>query len=230
MPVDKFGRRRTSVVHVHQVITDTLNKDDDFLLNVASDNNRSMGCVDLTSNKSFTLNMGDRNNKIVHTKDRNMTISASNGLEVLDEENEPLFKFDVNGQNEMHKQLNCQQNAITNLPDPVYSTDAVNKRYFVGYVRSHRAIRKVQSTIPDAPYTNIVLHRYNPRRLPSMISMYVEREEGVWIDVTCGHFAGNWKSFNLFIKDNSFMFYFTEVTGGPWTRKFILNYMVFMHE
>lgn len=229
MPVDKFGRRRSSVMHVHQVISDALNKNEDFLLNIASDNNRSLGCVDLTSNKSFTLNMGDRSNRVVYTKDRNMIVSASNGLDILGENEQPVFKFDVNGQNEMHKQLDCQQNAVTNLPVPVHSTDAVNKHYFVQYIRTHREIRKKEGTIPDETHTNIVLYRYNPRRLPSMISMYVEREEGVWIDVTCGHFAENWTNFQLFTKDNCFMFYFTGLNGGPWTRKFILNYMVFMH-
>jgi hypothetical protein len=228
MPVDKFGRRRSSIVQVHRTVHSAVNKTEDLLLNVASDNNRSMGCIDLTSNKSFTLNLGDTTNKIVYTKDHSMVMVASQGLELFDSNNAPIFKFNVDGQNKMYKDLDCQQKTVTNLPNPVNSTDAVNKEYFVQYIRQHREIRKKESKIPHEPFTDIVLLRYSPHRLPSMISMYVERESGVWMDVTCGQFAENWENFHLCIKDNCFMCYFTEITGGPWTRNFILNYIVFV--
>lgn len=187
-----------------------------------------MGCIDLTADKSFTLSLGDVNNKIVHTKDQDTEMTTSKGFQILDSNNVPIFKFNVNDQNVMYKELNCQQKSITNLRDPIYSTDAVTKRYFTQYFRQHRENRKIEGTIPNEPFTNIVLFRYNPRRLPSMISMYVERESGTWIDVSCGYFAENWRNFNLFIKTDCFICYFTNITGGPWTRRYILNYMVFL--
>jgi len=228
MPVDKFGRRRRfSTMHVHR--TTSVNKSEDFMLNIGSDINRSMGCVDLTTGKTFTLNLGDATNKIVQTKDQSTDIFTSQGLELMDSDNEPIFKFNIDGQNTMYKDLDCQQKAIKNLPHPIESRDAVTKAYLTQYVHLHRESRKAEGTIPDEPLTNIVLLRYNPRRSPTMLSMHVEQETGLWINVSCGYFAEHWKNFQLFIKDNCFMCRFTNITGGPWTRRFILKYVVFMH-
>ena len=72
MPVNKFGRNpRTNIAtaaHTTIRIVETLNKDEDLLLNVGTDSNRTLGCVDLTDGKTFTLSLGDEHNKIIHSK------------------------------------------------------------------------------------------------------------------------------------------------------------------
>jgi len=235
MPVDKFGRRasvstahRTAHRTVHHIITNALNKDEDLMLEIGSDDNRSLGCVDLTPNKSFTLNLGDIVNKLVYTKDQGTTICNSHGLGILDSNNVPVFEFDVDGKNKMSKELDCRQNFIRNLPDPINPGDAVNKHYFTEYIRQHRRNHELRNILPNEPFTDIVLLRYNPRRPPTMLSMYVEEQAGTWVDVSCGYFLENWKNFKVFIKDNCIMCRFTAITGGPWTRNFILNYMIFL--
>ena len=84
--------------------------------------------------------------------------------------NVPVFEFDVDGKNKMSKELDCRQNFIRNLPDPINPGDAVNKHYFTEYIRQHRRNHELRNILPDEPFTDKVLLRYNPRRPPTMLS------------------------------------------------------------
>ena len=52
------------------------------MLEIDSDDNRSLGCVDLTSNKSFTLNVGNAGDKIKYTKHQKIAVYNTHGLAI----------------------------------------------------------------------------------------------------------------------------------------------------
>ena len=159
MPVDKFGRRFSRVQVHHHTFTSSLKKNEDFMLEMGSDDNRSMGCIDLPPSKSFTVNLGAASNKIVHTKGQGIELYVPQGLGLVDADKEPIFKFNKDGQNDMYKDLNCRRKRITNLRNPIGSGDAVNIHYLVQYFRQYSSLRLIQGTIADEPFTNIVLLR-----------------------------------------------------------------------
>jgi hypothetical protein len=208
MPVNKFGRRQrataaTAEAHRPTRIVESLNKREDFLLNIGSDNNRTLGCADLTQDKTFTLSLGDEQNKIVHTKGGDVKIMTSGGLEISSASNIALFKTgELDGF------------TIKNLPEPIFDSDAAT----MGYVKqmcSNTSTtapqqRTVEGLIPNAPYTNIILMRYDQQ--PTLMNVYAECVTGQWVDVTCGNFTEYFRNFKLFVEDNILYCHFTSTT------------------
>jgi hypothetical protein len=214
MPVNKFGRNprtniASSAAHTTVRIVETLNKDEDFLLSIGTDDNRTLGCVDLTENKTFTLNLGDTDNKIVHTKGRGINLTVSENLEISSSSNAATFKIgELNGYK------------ITNLPNPVNSNDAATMEY-VRQMYAASSIPAAVATpqcrikegyIPNAPYTHIVLMRFDQQTL--LINVYVECNDEQWIDATCSNFAEINKNFRLYLKNNCLFCYFTSTSAA----------------
>jgi hypothetical protein len=207
MPVNKFGRSQritatstTPGAHTTIRIVESLNKGEDFLLNIGSDNNRTLGCADLTQDKTFTLSLGDEQNKIVHTKGGDVQIMTSGGLEISSASNIAVFKTgELDGF------------TIKNLPEPIFDSDAAT----MGYVKQMCSTaaprhRTVEGVIPNAPYTNIILMRYDQQ--PMLINIYTECVIGQWVDVTCGNFIEYFRNFKLFVEDNILYCHFTSTT------------------
>jgi len=70
------------LAEAHNIITKSLHKNKDLMLEIDSDDNRSLGCVDLTSNKSFTLNVGNAGDKIKYTKHQKIAVYNTHGLAI----------------------------------------------------------------------------------------------------------------------------------------------------
>lgn len=196
MPVDKFGRNpRTTATGSHTItrIVETVNKEEDLLLNIGTDNNRTLGCEDLTPDKTFTLSLGDDENKIMHTKGRGVRLITSDNLEISSPGNNALFRTgELSGF------------AIKNLPDPINDRDAAT----MGYVRdmssrqsSSPQTRNIEGSIPNAPHTNIVLMRFEQQH-PTVINVYVECVNGEWLDATCANFIEHFRNFKLYIEND----------------------------
>ena len=221
MPVNKFGRNpRTNIAaqaHTSIRIVETLNKEEDFLLNVGTDDNRSLGCVDLTQNKTFTLNLGDTENKIVHTKGQGVNLTVSDNLEISSSTNAATFKIgELNGYK------------VTNLPNPVNSNDAATMEYVRQMFATSTTPSAVATTpvavatapqcrikegyIPNAPYTNIVLMRFDQQTI--LVNVYVQCNDGQWIDATCSNFADIYRHFKLYIKSNCLFCHFTSTSAA----------------
>ena len=206
MPVNKFGRNpRTNIAaaaHTTIRIVETLNKDENLLLNVGTDANRTLGCEDLTEGKTFTLSLGDEQNKIIHTKGRGVQLITSDILEISSSNNNSIFKTgELDGF------------AIKNLPDPTNDSDAAT----MGYVKqmSHQPTlqhRIVEGFIPNAPFTNIVLMQVDQQH-PVVMNIYVECVNEEWMDVTCAGFIEYFKNFKLFIDTDRLICRFTS-TGS----------------
>lgn len=214
MPVDKFGRSRRITPLAHH--TQPINKSEDLLLNIGTDNNRSLGCTDLTDNKSFTLNLGDNDNKIMHTKGREVKILTSDGLEISKANYNGSFKFNVEHRNEL------DGFSVRNLPNPTNDSDAAT----MGYVKQMAGIQHtvVEGTIPNAPYTHIVMMKFQ-QQPPPLINVYIEVDTNEWLDVTCARFADIYKNFSLYIKENSLFCYFSAAPGLWFTRRFKIIYL-----
>jgi hypothetical protein len=221
MPVNKFGRSQritasatTPEAHTTIRIVESLNKGEDFLLNVGSDNNRTLGCADLIQDKTFTLSLGDEQNKIVHTKGGNVQIMTSGGLEISSASNIALFKTgELDGF------------TVKNLPEPIFDGDAAT----MGYVKQMCSTtstaapqhRTVEGVIPNAPYTNIILMRYD--QPPKLLNVYAECVNGQWVDVTCGNFNEYFKNYKLFVEDNILYCHFTS-TAMTSSKKYKIIY------
>jgi len=218
MPVNKFGRsQRTTTAatatgaHTTFRIVESLNKEEDLLLNIGSDNNRTLGCADLTQDKTFTLSLGDDQNKIIHTKGGGVQILTSGGLEISSSSNIALFKTgELDGF------------IIKNLPEPIFDSDAAT----MGYVKQMCTSaapqhRTVEGLIPNAPYTKVILMRFDQQ--PTIINVYAELN-GQWLDVTCGNFVEYFRNFKLFVEDNILFCHFTSTTTTG-SKKYKIIYM-----
>jgi hypothetical protein len=214
MPVNKFGRSQrtptsTTSSGTHTRIVESLNKAEDFLLSIGSDNNRTLGCANLTQDKTFTLSLGDDQNKIVHTKGGDVQIMTSGGLEISSASNIALFKTgELDGF------------TVKNLPEPIFDSDAATMSY-VKQMCSTAAPqpRTVEGVIPNAPYTNIILMRYDQQ--PKLLNVYAECVNGQWVDVTCGN--EYFKNFKLFVEDNILYCHFTS-TAMTSSKKYKIIY------
>ena len=209
MPVNKFGRNpRTNIAtaaHTTIRIVETLNKDEDLLLNVGTDSNRILGCVDLTDGKTFTLSLGDEHNKIIHSKGRGVQLITSDNLEISSSNNNSIFKTgELDGF------------AIKNLPDPTNDSDAATMGYVKQMSRQmtfqHRI---VEGFIPNAPYTDIVLMQIDQQH-PVVMNIYVECVNEEWMDVTCAGFIEYFKNFKLFMNTDRLICRFTS-TGSTFS-------------
>jgi hypothetical protein len=234
MPVDKFGRSHRGgpqaiQTHITHVTTQPVNKEEDFLLNIGSDNVRSMGCIDLTENKMFSFNLGDQQNSLRYTKDREIILQTTGPVNLQEPDGRTIFQFNnALGQNEMHRDLKCNNRYITNLHDPVEMHDAATKNYVQSYIKQHREFKTITSVIPNAPFTDIVLMHFPAgRRKYVILNVYVERNPEEWFDVTCAMFGEQWKNFQLFIKNDSLICYFTSVATSVWSRKYQIYYMLY---
>ena len=184
-------------------------------LSIGTDDNRTLGCVDLTHNKTFTLNLGDTVNKIVHTKGQGINLTVSDNLEISSTTNAATFKIgELNGYK------------ITNLPSPVNGNDAATMEY-VRQMCADSTIPAVLATpqikegyIPIAPYTNIVLMRFDQQA--QLINVYVECNEEQWIDATCSNFAEIYKNFKLYTKSSCLFCHFTSTSAA---RRYKIIYM-----
>jgi hypothetical protein len=214
MPVNKFGRNpRTNIAaaaHTTIRIVETLNKDEDLLLNVGTDTDRTLGCVDLTDGKTFTLSLGDEQNKIIHTKGRGVQLITSDNLEISSSNNNSLFKTgELDGF------------TIKNLPDPTNDSDAATMGYVKQMTRQptleHRI---VDGFIPNAPYTDIVLMQVDQQH-PAIMNIYVECVNEEWMDVTCAGFIEYFKNFKLFIdtENNNLICNFTSTGSAVGTSR-----------
>jgi hypothetical protein len=215
MPVNKFGRNprtnNAAAAHTTIRIVETLNKDEDFILNVGTDTNRTLGCEDLTDGKTFTLSLGDEQNKIIHTKGRCIQLITSDNLEISSSNNNSLFKIgELDGF------------AIKNLPDPTNDSDAATMGYVKLMTSEQTTLehRIVEGFIPNAPYTNIILMQVDQQH-PTTMNIYVECVNEEWMDVTCAGFVEYFKNFKLFIdtENNNLICNFTSTGSAVGTSR-----------
>ena len=107
---------------------------------------------------------------------------------------------------------------ITNLPSPVNSNDAATMEY-VRQMYADSTIPAAVATpqikegyIPNAPYTNIVLMRFDQHA--QLINVYVECNEEQRIDATCSNFAEIYKNFKLYMKSSCLFCHFTSTSAA----------------
>jgi len=231
MPVDKFGRSekqkstQQATHNTHTIRVTDFNKAEDLLLNIAEDDSRVMGCDDLVDGKTFSIKLGDDDNLLTYEKDKGIVLRMKRAFTIEETNrrgrNKPVFKF--GSENVLLADLNCKsQYAIKNLPNPVDDYDAATKKFVLDSLS--KAYVKY-GKLPNEPMVNIVLLRsaeFRPHTIT--LSMYVERESGVWFDVNSSTFRNSFQDFDIFIQDTTLFCKFKKVDSG-WTMAYTLYHL-----
>ena len=116
-----------------------------LLLTLGSDNLRSIGCSDLSGNKSFHIYLGDEGNQIKCRLDNPILMQTNNGV-LFRQRGENVMKIGKSATDhriEIFKDMILNGNSIVNLKDPENALDAATKNY-------------VDNAVLSAPRKNLV--------------------------------------------------------------------------
>ena len=185
---------------------------DDVKLNVGSDMERSLGCNDLTTGKTFTLLLVTNANMLSYSLPDSqlkvpIKIKTDGGFVILIYQL-PICDF---GQDVIlySQPIDMDLHLIKNVKSPVTKLDAVNKTYVdrIKYKTATCIIPNI-AVIDHTLFTFSAVKAFASGKI-IICEMWVERLADEWIATSCPMFATAWPDFHKFSRGSSLMTFFS---------------------
>ena len=162
-----------------------------LLISAEGGNNRGIGCTDLDFENSFSVMLGNVNNKLYFIYRRApVVLSTEHGFLVQAGDQDVCRLGDEAGEIIIHKDMRMNGNRITNLQAPIFPHEVANKLYvdrtprkiFQGYIPSLRSLGNLQNNKFGfiATASSSLNQHFNPTNAFNMFYVNLRGMGGEW--------------------------------------------------